>query len=80
MAETCPYKPEELVGMPMGMHHCPQCSCMVIAGVEHGPCTDEECPFYDAEADQALRDEMDRYFAMQNQSYTPKPPKEGEPF
>jgi hypothetical protein len=38
----CGYKPEELVGVPLGMHHCPECGTMVVAGCPHGP-VDVEC-------------------------------------
>jgi hypothetical protein len=34
---VCPYRPELLKGYPLGMHHCPACGMMVVAGIEHGP-------------------------------------------
>ena len=45
--DKCPYKPELLTGLPIGMHHCPVCTDMVVAGIKHHrrsdmPFTDEE--------------------------------------
>jgi len=34
----CTFDPNTLVGVPMGMFHCPSCGCMVLAGMEHVPC------------------------------------------
>lgn len=34
---ACPERPELLVGQPIGQYHCPECGCMVIAGLKHGP-------------------------------------------
>ena len=31
----CPFDPETLKGLPIGMLHCPICNLMVIAGVPH---------------------------------------------
>lgn len=31
----CPFEPEHLVGVPMGMFHCELCGEMVIAGFKH---------------------------------------------
>jgi hypothetical protein len=39
---ACTYDPSPLVGVPLGMFHCPECGCMIIAGMEHGGC-DETC-------------------------------------
>jgi hypothetical protein len=47
----CTYDPSGLIGVPLGQHHCPNCGCMVIAGLAHGHC-DEECE----QADQADQD------------------------
>ena len=33
----CSYDPEPLIGVPLGMHHCPNCGTMVVAGIPHGP-------------------------------------------
>ena len=33
----CDYKPEELLGQPIGQHHCPICGTMIVAGISHGP-------------------------------------------
>lgn len=30
-----PWEPQQLVGAPMGMYHCPYCGSMVVAGVPH---------------------------------------------
>lgn len=47
---TCTFDPRPLLGQPIGMLHCPVCSgsCMVIAGLPHGPCED----FCDSQDDQ----------------------------
>lgn len=31
----CQEKPETLLGSPIGMYHCPDCSAMVVAGFPH---------------------------------------------
>jgi len=33
--DSCPEKPEKLLGLPIGMYHCPYCGMMVIAGLPH---------------------------------------------
>jgi len=33
--DQCPYEPEHLVGVPMGMFHCPVCGDMLLAGLKH---------------------------------------------
>lgn len=33
----CNEKPELLVGVPLGMYHCPDCGAMVLAGIPHPP-------------------------------------------
>lgn len=35
--ERCPWpwEPQQLVGVPMGMYHCPYCGEMCVAGVPH---------------------------------------------
>jgi hypothetical protein len=43
MNAPCPYDPRELAGLPVGMLHCPDCGCMVLAGVEHPPCDPDFC-------------------------------------
>jgi hypothetical protein len=42
--DKCPYPTQHLLGVPIGMFHCPLCGEMVLAGQEHGPrvFTDEE--------------------------------------
>ena len=42
-ARECPYDPRELLGQPIGMLHCGWCGCMVVAGIEHGPCLPGDC-------------------------------------
>lgn len=32
---TCSYKPETLIGAPLGMFHCPECGDMQLAGAPH---------------------------------------------
>jgi hypothetical protein len=50
-APLCKEKPEELLGAPLGMYHCPDCGTMVVAGVPHptvcARCRDLEHPSYD---------------------------------
>lgn len=50
-APTCAEKPEELLGEPIGMYHCPDCGAMVIAGVPHPelckPCLEGVHPAFD---------------------------------
>lgn len=41
-AAPCNEKPELLVGVPLGMYHCPDCGAMLCAGFEHGPMC-EQC-------------------------------------
>ena len=52
----CTYDPRPLLGQPIGMLHCPECGCMVLAGLEHGPC-EPECTKFD-ELDRAIWDRM----------------------
>ena len=33
--DQCPYEPEHLIGVPLGMFHCPLCGEMVVAGIDH---------------------------------------------
>lgn len=33
----CPYEPEHLIGVPLGMFHCEVCGRMIVAGMPHGP-------------------------------------------
>lgn len=40
---VCSYDPRPLAGQPIGMFHCPECGCMVLAGMEHPPCDPDEC-------------------------------------
>ena len=44
--DKCPYRPELLKYVPLGMHHCPLCGEMVIAAIPHikqlPPFTEEE--------------------------------------
>jgi len=42
----CTFDPSPLVDVPLGMFHCPSCSCMVMATLPHGPCEDG-CPMQD---------------------------------
>lgn len=48
---NCEEKPEKLIGMPMGMYHCPDCGAMLLAGLEHGwlckPCLERKHPRFD---------------------------------
>jgi len=38
----CPFDPETLKGLPIGMLHCPLCNEMVIAGVPHIDYSEEQ--------------------------------------
>lgn len=40
----CPHDPQALAGKPIGQYHCPECGCMVLAGIPHIP-HDDECEF-----------------------------------
>ena len=31
----CPYEPEHLIGVPLGMFHCEVCGIMIVAGMPH---------------------------------------------
>ena len=33
----CQEKPEERLGEPLGMYHCPDCGAMLLAGIPHPP-------------------------------------------
>lgn len=33
--DKCPYEPERLINKPIGMHHCPLCGEMQVAGCPH---------------------------------------------
>ena len=35
VAPPCSEKPETLLGLPLGMYHCPDCGAMVMAGIPH---------------------------------------------
>lgn len=37
MIEHCPHDPKPLLGLPLGMYHCPDCGMMVLAGMPHPP-------------------------------------------
>lgn len=43
---ACPFDPRPLLGAPMGQFHCPDCGCMVLAGLQHGAC-EEGCEMQD---------------------------------
>lgn len=51
----CTFDPSPLIGVPLGMFHCPSCGCMVVAGIEHGAC-ENGCEMQD-DADRALWDQ-----------------------
>lgn len=48
---NCEHKPETLVNVPLGQHHCPDCGAMVIAGINHPNmcklCIDRKHPGFD---------------------------------
>jgi len=47
----CEYDPGELAGQPIGMLHCAECGCMILAGVPHRICDPDECLLYIDEDD-----------------------------
>jgi DNA-binding CsgD family transcriptional regulator len=49
IARQCQFDPRTLLGVPLGMFHCPLCGCMVVAGIEHGLCMLGLCPQLDGE-------------------------------
>lgn len=42
----CTFDPSGLKEVPLGMFHCPDCACMVIAGLPHGAC-EPDCSMAD---------------------------------
>ncbi len=42
---SCPYDPTEMAGAPLGMFHCPECGCLVLAGVPHPVCAIDFCDY-----------------------------------
>lgn len=61
-AWQCPYRPEDDKPAPIGMYHCPDCSCVVVSRLEHGVCLEGLCPAVD-EGDhpgQPIQHEMTR--------------------
>lgn len=50
-APNCDEKPEDLLGQPIGMYHCPDCGAMVVAGIPHPHlcqrCIDQQHPGID---------------------------------
>jgi hypothetical protein len=34
-SDQCPFEPEHLKEVPLGMFHCPICEKMVVAGISH---------------------------------------------
>ncbi len=34
-ADQCPFEPQHLLGVPMGMFHCEVCGEMIVAGLKH---------------------------------------------
>ena len=48
---NCNEKPEELIGMPIGMYHCPDCGTMILAGLKHPElctkCIERKHPAFD---------------------------------
>lgn len=43
LEDLCDYDPTKLAGLSMGMLHCPQCGCMILAGVSHPKCDPDFC-------------------------------------
>lgn len=44
----CPEDPVALLGLPLGMYHCPECGCMQVAGTEH-VCDAQDCLLEDCD-------------------------------
>jgi hypothetical protein len=48
---NCDEKPEDLIGQPIGMYHCPDCGGMVMAGMAHfmvcKRCSERKHPAFD---------------------------------
>lgn len=42
--DRCPFEPEHLIGVPMGMFHCEVCGDMVMAGITHPRRMEETMP------------------------------------
>lgn len=47
LQRLCNYDPTELAGQPIGMLHCPECGCMILAGCPHPLCDPNECELAD---------------------------------
>jgi len=49
---NCLEKPEDLIGLPLGQYHCPDCGAMVCAGLPHPlmckRCNERKHPAFDA--------------------------------
>lgn len=43
LRELCTWDPRPLLGHPIGMLHCPDCGCLVVAGTEHPLCDPDMC-------------------------------------
>lgn len=44
-APECPHDPQTHAGKPIGMYHCPECGCMVLAGLPHPVCDIDFCEY-----------------------------------
>jgi len=58
----CPYDPKPLLGLPMGMLHCPLCGEMIVAGMEHPEygLLDEEREIMGRVMDRALENKFEQ--------------------
>lgn len=45
---ACPEDPRVLLGLPLGMYHCPDCGCMQVAGTPH-VCDPDDCLLEDCD-------------------------------
>lgn len=42
LADQCPFEPEHMIGVPIGMFHCEVCGEMVVAGFPHPRKTEDQ--------------------------------------
>lgn len=42
--DRCPFEPEHMIGVPLGMFHCEVCGEMVLAGAPHVRRMEEQTP------------------------------------
>ena len=59
----CPERPEELLGQPIGMYHCPYCGEMQVGGVTH--LEPQELDYWDI-SEEYKKQLRERYLVAEN--------------